>query len=232
MDGNNNQEINGINENPVNDAYGNPMNSAYGGPVNNAYGAPANNAYGIQPNTAYSGPANNAYGGPANNAYGGPANNTYGNPQDAYSNSFPGHDEEYSDTARYKGANAGGYDYGYDYGYNKQNSYTSQNRYSGPQQQHYIEDSNDARHSMYLGIASIIVGIAALALFFYMGRILYGVVMLIPIFGIVKAAGAIRRDKTLPLAYVGLVLNIIGCLPCGLMVLLWILNIAACAMGY
>ena len=195
--------------------------------------------------------------------------------------SFSGSDEEYSDTARYKGSNDGGYDYGYDYGYipanqpvgesdykqeaygphnpdlygapnpnalngqnpnmyggqppyncQNPNMYGGQNpppyngqvkspfvgapyryNYREPKQQQYLEDENNARNSMILGIISLVCGlIGGLASIFY-GTILLGAVMICPIIGICLAVRTIQKDKELPLAYVGLVLNCVATLP-------------------
>ena len=188
-----------------------------------------------------------------------------------------GNDEEYSDTARYKGSNDGGYDYGYDFGYDKKtappNNYGEGNRgqyggqyvganqrqyggqYGGPNQgqyggqygganrgqyggqyggpyqrdtyrepvqQHNIEDGNEARLALIMGIVSLIGGTIA-GVLGVGGLYCSFVVFILPFFGLARSIRVIKKDKRMALGYVALGINCMALTPAIIAILILIL---------
>ena len=163
------------------------------------YGAPGGGRYGGPNQGPYGGPNQGPYGGPNPGPYGGPNPGPYGAPnQGPYGG--PGNAQ-----------------------YDPVRERMLRERYQEPVQQHYLEDGNDARSALFMGIISMIAGTVVGAIGMIGGLYCTFIVFILPIFGIVKAAGVIKRDKKLALAYVALGLNCMALTPALIAILVLIL---------
>ena len=92
-----------------------------------------------------------------------------------------------------------------------------------------LETVKDAKLALELGLISLLGSLGGIFVYFVLNRIIFiiGILPLIAIAGIVIAIKTIIKDKGLPKAYIGLVLNILGLLPSLFCTLILILDTIA-----
>ncbi|MBR6095030.1 MAG: hypothetical protein IKP92_08435 [Lachnospiraceae bacterium] len=130
-----------------------------------------------------------------------------------------------------------------------QDSYGTQDPYanpnavyeSNPQKQfseanpdHFPADVQAAKNSLTCGILALLGSIFCIFMFFVLQRIAYVLNICLPIvsiYGIVSAIKALKNDKGIPQAYIGLIISILSVIPAGISFLLFILNFVACVAG-
>ena len=94
---------------------------------------------------------------------------------------------------------------------------------------HLLENVQSAKTSLELGLISLLCGIGGIFAYFILNRVIFviAILPLLAIGGIVLAIKTIIKDKGLPKAYIGLILNIIGLIPSIICTLLVILDTIA-----
>ena len=175
-----------------------------------AYGGTPQGQYGGQ----YGGPAARPPQGQYGGQYGGPAGRP---PQGQYG-------------GQYGGPGQGQYGGRYGNGYDPDRERLRRQLYDEPVQQHSLEDGNEARTALLFGIISIVASVIGSAIGMIGGLYCTLLIVVLPIFGLVKAAAVIKKDKKIAVAWVALGLNIMALTPVVIAVLILIL--AAAARGY
>ena len=100
--------------------------------------------------------------------------------------------------------------------------------------EHFPADIQAAKNSLSCGILALLGSIFCIFMFFVLQRIAYVLNICMPIvaiYGIVCGIKAIKNDKGLPKAYIGLIISILAVIPAFISFLLFILNFVACVAG-
>lgn len=109
-----------------------------------------------------------------------------------------------------------------------------QKDFSQANPEHFPADIQAAKNSLSCGILALLGSIFCIFMFFVLQRIAYVLNICMPIvaiYGIVCGIKAIKNDKGLPKAYIGLIVSILAVIPAFISFLLFILNFVACVAG-
>ena len=89
---------------------------------------------------------------------------------------------------------------------------------------HLPENIGKAKTSFELGLIGLLGSIACIFIYFVLQRMLYVMILLpiMPVAGIVIGIAALKNDRGLPKAYIGIVLSVLSILPTLLCVFLFL----------
>ena len=89
---------------------------------------------------------------------------------------------------------------------------------------HLTENIGKAKTSFELGLIGLLGSIACIFIYFVLQRMLYVMILLpvMPVAGIVIGIAALKNDRGLPKAYIGIVLSVLSILPTLLCVFLFL----------
>ena len=84
-----------------------------------------------------------------------------------------------------------------------------------------------AKLSLELGLIGLIASVGSIFIYFVLNRMMYIMILtpIMPVAGIVSGIAAIKDDRGLPKAYIGIVLSVLSILPAILCVFLFLYEI-------
>ena len=92
---------------------------------------------------------------------------------------------------------------------------------------HLSENIGKAKTSFELGLIGLLGSLASIFLYFVLQRMLYIMILLpiMPVAGIIIAISALKNDRGLPKAYIGIVLSVLSIIPSLICVFLFLWEI-------
>ena len=92
---------------------------------------------------------------------------------------------------------------------------------------HLEQDVKSAKLSLEMGLIGLLGGLGCIFIYFVLQRMMYIMILLpiMPVAGIVTGIAALKNDRGLPKAYIGIVLSILSIIPSLICVFLFIYDL-------